>query len=180
MLFKQDLIEKIVSEEKTQTRRLVTDKHSAFTNGKIVIEYWNDKRFEYPKNCKSRIKWEVGKDYSVQPGRGAKGVLWCSKCKETNLQTDYTTHFCDLKKTWYFENLRIRITSIEKQRLLDITRDEVEKEGFKHEINFYGYFLRVTKKHQPLSLQKANELNVLYEVRKWNPFVWVISFEKVV
>ena len=175
MLFKPDLIEKIVSGEKTATRRIVKEGEKRIGNG---IEVPISTIYTDP----SRIKWQVGKDYAVQPKRGAKCVWWCRKTKQ--IKTDKIVlskeekekrdmdlliyDYAETERLW--QPLRIRITRIEKQKLLDVTEEEGKKEGFLKDKyssasnNFLNYFWKINNKHPK---------------EDWNPDVWVLEFEVV-
>lgn len=88
IMFSPDMLELVLSGEKTQTRRKVDEIDSG-------VDVWDDRMlYRYdrePKQCTAvyqnkiqdwgwtkvpvlRLKWKVGKDYAVQPGRGKKGV----------------------------------------------------------------------------------------------------------
>lgn len=64
MLFKLELAQKVIEQRKTQTRRLVKagdciyQDHPFYPNRTIVISE------------NGRVRWEVGRDYAVQNGRG--------------------------------------------------------------------------------------------------------------
>jgi len=67
MLFKPALCEKILSGQKTQTRRLVKDGEARPLPEMVtaIAEKWP---------YRSRLKWRVGQTYAVQPGRGKPGI----------------------------------------------------------------------------------------------------------
>lgn len=64
MQFKPDLAEKSVKGEKTQTRREVKPWEwlSVLPNGSKAVFH------------RGRIKWQVGKTYAIQPGRGKASI----------------------------------------------------------------------------------------------------------
>ena len=76
MIF-QHTIDKVLSGEKTQTRRVVKEGDYAeyveteFTLATGVINFRATKRI---RNANNNIRWEQSKTYSVQPGRGQRGV----------------------------------------------------------------------------------------------------------
>lgn len=96
MIF-QHTWQEVLSGQKTQTRRLVQ-------KGEELFGY----RYGSVINCVAklinerfwRIKWQVGKTYAVQKGRGEKAIA------------------------------RIKITKIELQHLHEITREDAVAEGF--------------------------------------------------
>ena len=136
MLVKPELIEKIAKGEKTQTRRLVKLKDIFQIGGAVKV--WDE------EPGKIKTKWQIGKDYAVQSGRGKKGVYFCSKCKAidviephcfTGILRDEDAKICfrcGIGKTGRYLGfpLRIRITKIEKQKLHEISIQEATKEGF--------------------------------------------------
>jgi len=75
-LYLKSVAEMILNGKKTQTRRLVKEReHAASENGFIDTVY-SDNRIGYGK-----VKWQVGRDYAVQLGRGKPELRYCPKCK---------------------------------------------------------------------------------------------------
>jgi hypothetical protein len=66
MLFKPELCEKILRDEKTQTRRLVKpgEKGAIYPDGRIWAVW----------DRSGHLKWEVGRTYAVCPGCGKPGI----------------------------------------------------------------------------------------------------------
>lgn len=174
MQFKPEMVEKIVSGQKTQTRRLVKEgdilgnelRDSTKNNFVSNLAVWNDKG----------SKWKVGKDYAVCPGRGKKGVNWCPDCKGVHGLTkpeDFKDIDCPEIP------LRIKITAIRKEKLMKITEGEAIKEGFPIEmfpdkrarVSFLKYF------HYVNNLDRTENVNA--KGAFFNPDVWVIDFEVV-
>jgi hypothetical protein len=62
-------IDKIVRDEKTETRRLVKPEHDAIYD--IANGNYDTVSAVFQSG---RLKWQVGRNYSVQPGRTRKGV----------------------------------------------------------------------------------------------------------
>lgn len=69
MLFKPELCEKILSGAKTMTRRLVKSGEWLTTRPKMG---GGQVKVVYDANRKT--KWEVGRSYAIQPGRGVAAV----------------------------------------------------------------------------------------------------------
>ena len=70
IIFKPDLIEKILYGEKNETRRLVKEG-----------DYWDGKA-QAVKTKNGRIRWQVGKPLTVVGGRGKPAVWYCPKCSK--------------------------------------------------------------------------------------------------
>lgn len=92
MIFGPELVAKILAGQKTQTRRLELSKVR-----------------EEPPRC----RYVVGKDYAIQPGRGAPAVG------------------------------RIRVLETRLQRLFDMARSEAIAEGFADVYSFQRYWLEL-------------------------------------
>lgn len=93
---------------KTQARRIVE-------SGDTLVEVLGAVRSYSPSYPNGRIKWQEGKTYAVQPGRGQKEVR------------------------------RIRITAIRRERLQDISEYDAGEEGmpgpsFNHPFTFAAVF----------------------------------------
>lgn len=70
MLFKPELIEKILKGEKTQTRRIKKP-------GERLTKYPDGRKVAVVgalPDVTRHIKWVVGQTYAIQPGRGKEGV----------------------------------------------------------------------------------------------------------
>lgn len=77
MLFKPELIEKIMAGEKTETRRVVkpNEVHVGIMPGaRFSRSISQTITLEDGRIVPQRIKWQVGRDYAICPGRGKKGV----------------------------------------------------------------------------------------------------------
>lgn len=82
MLFRPELIDKILCREKTQTRRL-------YKPGDILVDVQRGQHLvKYVRDAKGRIRWEVGKTLALQPGRGKPGVGQRIRIVDIGLQED--------------------------------------------------------------------------------------------
>ena len=70
MIFKSELCDKVLSGEKTQTRRLKRE-NEYLTHGSFGQPDCVSRRSETTLDTR---KWVVGRTYAVQPGRGKKAV----------------------------------------------------------------------------------------------------------
>jgi hypothetical protein len=87
-----------------------------------------------------------------------------------------------IPKGW--KPLRIRITSIRQEHLLEILPENLRKEGFP--ISPFGKALFIEtfceiNKHKFELLQTATKVEdkTKWENKGWNPLVWVISFSVI-
>lgn len=178
-IFRPDSIDAIVSGNKAMTRRIVKPGEFAvetkYPNGVYVprlvigeVKKW------YPVDIPdtARLKWQVGRDYAVSPGRGKPGVWWQPSvqewCYQTSMHRRMGAGYCG-----YFP-LRIRITAIRQERLQDISYDDARAEGAPDD-----YYCDCADPR----LWYANlwsSINARKGTR-WqdNPLVWVLQFEVV-
>lgn len=166
MLFKPELIDKIVRGEKTQTRRLVK-------NGEVEGYPFNgNKRV---RNLKTgRDKWFEGRSYAVQVKRGGRTVQWCPECKCKG--REFVIHMGYCRSAPNEQDLRIKIKRIRHQKLNEINQRDAKAEGFANKAAFLEYFHRINEN------LKENEdlLGAVMAGRKLpNPVVWVLNFEVV-
>ncbi len=187
MIFTPELIEKIIDNSKSQTRRLVkegevsTDYPFTFTipDDNIPREsvcYFPKKAVENKEDSKLRIKWKVGRDYAVQSKRGGKGVWWSPETKEIKdvargiitVKDKETAEkvakqiMNDYSKVRTYVPLRILVTELRKEKLKNISNQDAIKEGFNNKEEFILYVQKLYNKNSD-----------------WNPDMWVLSFEVV-
>lgn len=200
MLFKKEMIKAIVENRKSQTRRLVKEGETLWNgklkqgDGKIIdtgarVIYYKKGAGTYhhsinPEAMGVLKKWQVNKDYSVQPKRGAKGIWWCKKCKTYGVRgqsSPWIKGKIDTACGGAWELFRIRITAIRKERLLEISGEDAKKEGFKSLGDFVWCFKDINKmiRKKPCHLLGVTEILEEDIDYKWNPDVWVLSFEVV-
>jgi len=179
MLYRPVLIPKIIRKEKTETRRLVREYERFNTRpgrgpvGAIV----NDET--------QRTRFEIGKNYAVQPGRGKPGIYY--KLLPMNCYSFFdfsgvaSSNIESVRKDAIdsgHEPLRILINDIKKEKLQEITEAGAKREGFESKREFLEYFYHLTgylKKEETL----ASKLLEDRELHMPNPEVWVLIFEVV-
>lgn len=144
MIFTPDHIEDILAGRKTMTRRVCKQFESLRFDPNPV---WN----AAVRGC-GRVKWEVGKTYAVQPGRGKPAVT------------------------------RIRITAIRQERLQDISPDDVWLEGVRCDIDHGPFDIGLNVWEYDLETYRRiwDSINTRPGTL-WadNPLVWVLTFEAV-
>ena len=87
------------------------------------------------------------------------------------------------------KRLRIVLTSIRKERLLDISEEDAKKEGFEDNVELICAFCKIYKSSCPKNLRDhlfirdekdekygSNGTVVYVILQEWNPEVWVLSF----
>lgn len=190
MRFSREMIEAIVEDRKSQTRRLVKPGEIASftskTKNTVAAVYRGNKCV--PEN----LKWRVGLEESVLDESG-KAVWWCPKCKEIiepeNSEFALSCMYHpSCGKKFNFKPLRFRITQICQERLLDVTEENAKAEGFKYEREFitarYNFLIAFFEIYKEIVPKEAYEENVnvkgntQIDFNKWNPLVWAISFKK--
>jgi hypothetical protein len=101
----------------------------------------------------SRVKYEIGRTYAVQPGRGKKGIA------------------------------RIRVTGIRSERVQDITEEDAIEEGCQRvfELEWCGWGRRILLTESARERFCSLWDSIQPPGRRWddNPLVWVIEFELV-
>ena len=149
-LYSKPVEQLILNGEKTETRRLAKGGDVGIYYSGELDKNFNIKNALYCKVFRNgRLLWQVGKDYSVQLGRGKPGLPF-----------------------------RIEITQIRKERLLDITEEGARREGFDSSKNdctaairkFISAFGKANK-------MEIKSIYLKDEEDKYNPLVWVIRFK---
>lgn len=164
MIFKPELIEKIVTRDKTQTRRpvkadeVLRQIESPHGGYKPIGVYQHN-----------RAKMLIGKDYAVVPGRGKRTVLWipnsgrwCTPDDEIyaemyDARTTVTLDTVFAPPGEGFEFLRIRICDIRREDVRKISLDDAIDEGFNTRNEFWevwcGFYdkpaLEIIAAHKP-------------------------------
>jgi hypothetical protein len=169
MLFKKEMIEQILAGKKTMTRRIVKQEEY-FDNELSRIPLEKQAVIKCFENKLGRIKWQVGRKYSVCLGRGKPQVWYCPFCdswlsgviKGNILEGEiHFGRFHEHIHKW--KPLFIELVAIRKEKLLDISEEDAKREGFKG-INEF--------------LNKFSEINQVSCVGN-NPDVWVLEFKVV-
>jgi len=181
MIFRHVLAKGISQELKTQTRRLCEDDDDTLK----FYDKETKKRGIWSVFRNNRLKWEIGRTYSVQAGRGKTGscLLVCPECRHIFSKIFFDAHeiykehciHCFVKsgKSVDLKKLKFKIKRLRKQRLLDISNYDASREGIPKikgktwRESFLIYFYDVHRK----------------KIKKgfiWNPWVWAITFKVVI
>ncbi len=141
MIF-QHTWKKVLDGSKTQTRRLVKPHQMIrWPNGVKSVQYLDDQHNLWI------TKWQVGRTYAVQPGSG-QYAIWYRRLDSDKVQIWNYHHqgfpsilsehaeSSDGKDRW--QELRIRITSIQQEPLQDISENDACREGYKGR-DIYSY-----------------------------------------
>lgn len=138
MLFKKELAEKILTGEKTQTRRPVkAGEELVERDGLLTV-----------LDAHGRMKMQVGRDYAVQYGRGKPCRWWHTKdykllpyevyLEWVNTIENYET---ELRLVGY-KLMRIRVTDIRREDVRTINLHDSIAEGFFDHIGFLDVWAR--------------------------------------
>lgn len=128
MLFKPQLIDKICAGAKTQTRRPFRDgEYLKTVDGNLA---WF--------TASGRIKYQVGKTYAVQPGRGLPTVRWHPATKVTITSDAFAMVLAHTGTTLTegFEPLRIRVLELFTEDVREISCEDALAEGFTKQSEF--------------------------------------------
>lgn len=164
MIFDTYHIELIARGKKTQTRRVVKAGETEGWDGYVrsINEVYTRRLLKLATEDTPletyRLKWQVGRDYAVCPGRG-------KPCAVVNGKP-----------------LRIRITGIRREKLNDISPDDVRAEGVRHDQDVDPLDIGFDEWEEELRIYRDiwNDINTRKGTR-WqdNPDVWVLEFEAV-
>ena len=183
MIFSSDSIKQILAGKKTQTRRLLKE-------GESLVTMRKNKRVLQVISKKGAVKWEVGKHYAVQNGRGKKQLWFCDHCKKVfplDAEYDENRPLDDFRRIKYHSKcvnklglkkpLFIKIMSLKSEALFCINEKQARAEGFDDEQQFLYAFYKLNWNKVPKK-EKACCGNDPATC-EWNPLVWVISFKLV-
>ena len=140
MIFKPEHCELILQGKKTMTRRLVKDGEYAplVYNDEVLGVFFSN----------GRTKWKLYGDYSIQPGRTAKGIG------------------------------RIRITDIRRERMQSINVHDIRAEGITLDLDETNDWNHLMLLYFQAWRDLWNSINKKKGTRwEDNPEVWVLSFE---
>lgn len=173
-IFKPELIDKIVTGDKTQTRRPVKD-------GDVLV------RVESPHGGyktigmfhNERARMLIGRDYAVVPGRSKPGVCW-----QPALQTWRETganNRCDAES----KMLRIRVLDIRREDVRNISLEDAMAEGFDTRSEFWEVWcsfydvqgLKIIAAHKPHNM--IVQAGLLQERPDELYQAWAYTFEVV-
>jgi len=175
----------ILDGTKSQTRRIVKEGDSGFFptkgwfKGKDVGKVTKGTYFCVHSNTKDfKVKWQVGKDYSVQTGKA--GLWYCPKCEAEDLEGSKGRKIHNIECDGDFKPFRIVISKIRKEKLLDITEEDAVKEGFKRikkRLSNGKYVGLSAKTNFLIAIKKVygKKFSDVF-ANRWNPFVWVLEF----
>lgn len=145
LTFTHDHIQKIIDKLKNQTRRAVKPGESAlgyYPDDALWRGRFNSD-FPIPPDVtvtvvytlSGRRKWRVGDTYAVQPGRGKPGVWWTPVTGEyrdpnRTILVNGRAHVCsNAGVDAGYRPLRIRLLSIRREKLPDISEADAVAEG---------------------------------------------------
>lgn len=92
--------QKVLNGSKTQARRVVKP-------GECIMYDDDEGRYEWVLTANDRVKWQVGRTYTVQPARTAKGIA------------------------------RIKVTGLRREWVENISEEDVKAEGFANKFDFW-------------------------------------------
>lgn len=181
-IYPRPVAEMILDRTKTQTRRLVEEgDEGIYFSGKLP-----DKLNYLKVNFKGgRLKWKVGQDYSVQPGRGKAGLWYCPKCKYVfDDRLPMICYECE-QGSIPFKPLRIKITDIRKEHLCNISEEDAIAEGTgsgdslrtANQKYVETFITKVAWNKVPTDLKKRfGKERAFCIATRWNPKVWVLKW----
>ncbi len=175
MLFQPDLVDKIISGAKTQTRRLAKPGET--------VSVW-DSQIVGVYTATGRVRFALGKTYAVCPGRGKPTVfvarLRTTEGVESHLVTDDSPplyqHMAD--------PLRIRITAICREDVRSITQADAQAEGFEDRGEFWHVWTEMHDSRFYPTFRYASDTDQLREYGFYDRAprhydAWALTFEVV-
>ena len=222
----ENAIPDILAERKTQTRRLVKEDDWYHWEAKNDLDTAGSTDFIKGKKLIGigkigSLKWRIGWDYAVQTGRGKKGLEHCPRCKifvwyekgryRASDGNDWSVGYYTEKNEKMCKNcltrivpLRIKLTGIRKERLLDISEEDAKKEVSRTKRDYLKKFYELyvnysfNTEFEKGTIDYESALKKVKEIRKkareslemlslaivpddpmfyWNPEIWVLDFE---
>jgi len=159
MIFSEKSVEDILNNKKQQTRRLVKEGENY---NYVPTQLGKESRITgVTTGENNKVKWEVGRDYAVQLKRGGKGLWYCPKCKVFCGYTETVEHKIGCYNS--MKPLRVVVTGIRKERLLDISPSSSKKEGYENISDFL------------LNFRKLN--GEVKNIKDINPWCWVLNLK---
>lgn len=141
--------QQVLDGTKTQTRRLVKEGEWA-SRYESIKSIWGQGAV-YAVSTIRRLKWEVGRTYAVQPGRGKPQIR------------------------------RIKLLAIRKERLQEIESYEIDKEGIPGRLATYtddeGFKDYDEDEHRSMFAELWDSIHPRGSRWEDNPLVWVLEFE---
>lgn len=149
-MFKPDLALKVAQGKKTQTRRM---KHDGDT-----VMLWQGEVFAV-KSAAGRIRYQVGQDHAVTPGRGKLSV-WVRRgpCGEIGTFTTNTVALLQSAARFGWEQCRVKIIRIREEQVEDISEDDARAEGFTSKDEFLSVFYTINPHASPIDIVYALDL----------------------
>lgn len=187
--------EKVLSGEKTQTRRLVKDdefmarRYTTYIDTSLPVAY-----LETVLNANNRTVYQVSKTYAVTPARTHPALIYCPDhpCYGIDIIQPGDSHYQLAKEgKWDYRGqgyiqARIRITDIRRQDVRDISQEDARAEGFDNRQAFMFVWLAMHDKpalepYRTHNLPDGFKSAVLYVRSRPAKFyeAWVLTFEMV-
>ena len=144
-----------------------------------------------------RIKWQVERDYAIQPGRGKPGVWWrngtlratnrdvCEllTIKRRQFYIDFNADNPDLIESCMrldgWKPLRIRIRGVRQEDVRTISAADVAAEGFDRIDDFWEVWCGFHDPEVFPSLPSLNSESILATQPDERYLAWVLEFEVV-
>jgi hypothetical protein len=124
--FHHDLIDEIVAGRKTKTRRMYRE------GDKVVFN--EAAGYHAVVNANGRVRWIIGKDYAVVPGRGKPTVWYNTATLEVNPAEAIPRMGLAINPAW--RPLRIKVLNLELGDVREISREDAICEGFSSPVDF--------------------------------------------